>query len=90
VKLLAGRYGPYVTDGTTNASLPKDADPAGVTLEQAVELLRARAAAGPAKRPARKAGGARKATKTTKATKASKATKATKAGKATKATKKKG
>ena len=60
VKLMPGRYGPYVTDGTTNASLPKDADPATATLEQAVELLRARAAAGPAKKPARKAAGAKK------------------------------
>jgi DNA topoisomerase I len=53
VRLMAGRYGPYVTDGTTNASLPKDADPAGLTLDAAVELLRARAEAGPAKKPAR-------------------------------------
>ncbi|HVW35169.1 MAG TPA: type I DNA topoisomerase [Acidimicrobiia bacterium] len=82
VKLLAGRYGPYVTDGTTNASLPKDADPAATTLEQAVELLRARAAAGPAKRPARRAaGGAKKATRTTKSTGATKATKAAKSTK---------
>ena len=72
VKLLAGRYGPYVTDGTTNASLPKDADPAATTLEQAVELLRARAAAAPAKRPARKAAGPRKAGKPGKATKSTK------------------
>jgi len=69
IKLLPGRYGPYVTDGTTNASLPKDADPAGLTLEQAVELLRARAAAGPPKKPARKAAGPHKATKAAKSTK---------------------
>jgi DNA topoisomerase-1 len=60
---MAGRYGPYVTDGTTNASLPKGADPAAMTLPEAVALLRARAEAGPARkprRPARKATGATK------------------------------
>ncbi|MFN8060990.1 MAG: type I DNA topoisomerase [Vicinamibacterales bacterium] len=49
VQLLEGRYGPYVTDGTTNASLPKGTNPAGVTIEEALELLNARAAAGPSK-----------------------------------------
>ena len=42
VQLLEGRYGPYVTDGTTNASLPKDANVTEVTLEGALELLRER------------------------------------------------
>ena len=38
-----GRYGPYVTDGELNASLPKGRDPASVTLDDAVALLTARA-----------------------------------------------
>ena len=49
VKLMDGRYGPYVTDGTVNASLPKSADPAALTIAEALELLNARAEAGPAK-----------------------------------------
>jgi DNA topoisomerase-1 len=60
VKVLAGRFGPYVTDGTTNATLPKNLDPADITPEKAVELLQAKAAAGPApkRRAFKKAGGA--------------------------------
>jgi len=49
MKLMEGRFGPYVTDGTTNATLPKSADPATLTLEEAIALIDARAAKGPAK-----------------------------------------
>jgi DNA topoisomerase-1 len=44
VHLLEGRYGPYLTDGVTNASLPKGVTPEEITLEQALELLAHRAA----------------------------------------------
>jgi DNA topoisomerase-1 len=43
VKILDGRYGPYVTDGTTNASVPKGTQVEAVTMASAVELLNARA-----------------------------------------------
>jgi DNA topoisomerase I len=57
VRVLDGRFGPYITDGTVNASVPRGTDPESVTLEQAVELLRERAARAPAgKRPAKRAG----------------------------------
>ena len=54
VQLLSGRYGPYVTDGETNASLPRGASPEEVTLEYALTLLKARAEAGPSQRSSRK------------------------------------
>ncbi|HUP19384.1 MAG TPA: type I DNA topoisomerase [Gemmatimonadota bacterium] len=46
IELRSGRYGPYVTDGETNASLPKGAALEGVTFESAVELLAERVAKG--------------------------------------------
>ncbi|NNM76018.1 type I DNA topoisomerase [Sphingomonas sp. ID1715] len=59
IKLMEGRFGPYVTDGTTNATLPKTVAPEALTLEEAAQLLDARATAGPAKKKGR--GSARKA-----------------------------
>ncbi|OBH45353.1 DNA topoisomerase I [Mycobacterium intracellulare] len=50
-----GRFGPYVTDGETNASLRKGDDVLSITDERAAELLADRRARGPAKRPAKKA-----------------------------------
>jgi DNA topoisomerase-1 len=44
IKLLDGRFGPYLNDGATNASLPKDLAPADLTLERALEILADRAA----------------------------------------------
>ncbi len=49
MKVLAGRYGPYVTDGTTNATLPRDAKPEDLTAEAAIVLIDEKAAKGPAK-----------------------------------------
>jgi DNA topoisomerase I len=42
ITVRTGRYGPYVSDGTVHATVPKKTDPAAVTLEAAVELLAAR------------------------------------------------
>ena len=50
IRLLEGRYGPYVTDGETNASLPKGTETETVTFEQALQLLAERAAKGPSRK----------------------------------------
>lgn len=49
VEIFEGRYGPYVKHGKTNASLPKDRTPESLTMEEALDLLEARAASGKAK-----------------------------------------
>lgn len=41
IKVLNGRFGPYITDGKKNAKIPKDTDPKTVTHDQAKELLAA-------------------------------------------------
>ena len=58
VVLKEGRFGPYVTDGETNASLRRGDDPETVTIERAAELLADRRSKGPA--PKRKRAGGRR------------------------------
>jgi DNA topoisomerase-1 len=58
LKVLDGRYGPYVTDGTLNASLPKGDDPKELAMEDAVELLaRAKSRKGKGKGKRQRGGG---------------------------------
>ncbi|XZE55631.1 type I DNA topoisomerase [Planctomycetaceae bacterium SH139] len=63
VRVLDGRFGPYVTDGQTNASLPKGTEPDSLTFEAALELLADRAAKAPKKRSAKKKSAKKKTTK---------------------------
>jgi len=54
LQLLEGRYGPYVTDGEINASIPKGIDPGALTLEEALALIEARRGAPPSARRGRR------------------------------------
>ena len=60
IKVMPGRYGPYVTDGTTNATIPKDIKPEDIEAAKAIELIDARAAKGPAKKKRKKKAPAKK------------------------------
>ncbi len=64
VKVMVGRYGPYVTDGNVNATIPKTMDKDEITLDEAVRLIDERAAKAPAKKkrkaPAKKKAAAKK------------------------------
>ena len=64
IKVLPGRYGPYVTDGTTNATIPRDMKPEDVTEEQAITMINDKVAKGPVKKkrkaPAKKKPAAKK------------------------------
>jgi DNA topoisomerase I len=68
VRVRDGRFGPYVTDGTTNATIPRGEDVESVTFERAIELLQLKREKGPAKprtkkttrrAPAKRAGSAK-------------------------------
>jgi DNA topoisomerase-1 len=71
VRVLSGRYGPYIKHGSTNANVPKGADPQAVTLDEAVKLL--------AEREAKGGGGKRKPARAAKAPAKAKAAPAKKA-----------
>ena len=85
VVLKDGRFGPYVTDGTTNASLRRDDDPNQITDERAFELLAERRAKGPAKKPARKTTGRKTTARSSSAKKTTTRKASTKTKPATKA-----
>ena len=63
VCVRVGRYGLYVNDGETNASLPKDISGDDLTFEQAVDLLAARAAAGGSKKKTKRSSAKKSTTK---------------------------
>ncbi len=76
IEVLSGRYGPYVKHGKVNATIPNGKDPAALSVEEAIELIAARAAKG-GKKPAKKAASAKPAAK--KGSKTAKGAKARKA-----------
>jgi len=54
IQVLKGRYGPYVTDKNKNAKVPKDREPASLTLAECKELLAAAPARGRGRKKAKK------------------------------------
>ncbi|MDB5440182.1 MAG: topoisomerase [Caulobacteraceae bacterium] len=60
VRIMSGRFGPYIKHGDINANVPRGREPASVSMEEAVALLAEREAKGGGKKPARKAAGAKK------------------------------
>jgi DNA topoisomerase-1 len=55
IKVLKGKFGPYVSDGETNATLPEGTEPDTVTMEQALALIAERAAKGGKKKKSKAA-----------------------------------
>ncbi|MAT17148.1 MAG: DNA topoisomerase I [Leifsonia sp.] len=61
IKVRDGRFGPYVTDGETNATIPRGEDVEAVDFDRAVQLLADKRAKGPAKKPAKRKPAAKRA-----------------------------
>ena len=62
VVIKDGRFGPYITDGQTNVTVPRSEDPATISAERAFELLADKRAKGPAKKRTTKKTTTKKAT----------------------------
>ena len=82
IRIRDGRFGPYVTDGETNVTIPRGEKPEEITFERAVQMLADKRAKGPAPKrgrstPAKKAPAKTAATKTTAAKKTTTAKSAT-------------
>ena len=75
VVIKDGRFGPYITDGQTNVTVPRSEDPATISAERAFELLADKRAKGPAKKRTTRKTTAKKATTTKKTTTKKAATK---------------
>ena len=63
VVIKDGRFGPYITDGQTNVTVPRSEDPATISAERAFELLADKRAKGPAKKRTTRKTAAKKTTK---------------------------
>ena len=64
MRILSGKYGPYISHNGTNATVPKAKDPAQLTVDEAVALIDERIASGGGKKTARKAPAKKAAAKT--------------------------
>jgi DNA topoisomerase-1 len=62
IRVRDGRFGPYVTDGVTNVTIPRGEEIDAIDFERAVQMLADKRAKGPAKKPAAKKPAAKRAT----------------------------
>jgi len=83
VVIKDGRFGPYITDGQTNVTVPRSEDPATISAERAFELLADKRAKGPAKKRTTRKTTSKKATTKKTTTKKAATTKKTTAKTAT-------